>query len=270
MGIASFPWYDLAEIRWAQDVLWSAIRRELRERGWREVPAALERSQAYTVQWVNAELLLSQACGYDVLYGFADALRLVATPRFAAPGREGPNYSSHIVVRDHSPYEKLEDLRGARAAINAPSSHSGANALRQRVARLQKKRRFFTSVRTSGSHELSLRLIRGDEVDVAAIDCVTHALFARHRPVALAGTRVLESTPLVPAPPFVTAAAMTLERVDELRRALRSALADPETQDARDALLLEGIDELSFRAYEPIAVMRRAADTLGYREIPPG
>ena len=270
MSLASFPWYDLAEIRWAQDVLWSAIGRELRERGWLEVPATLDRSQAYTAQWANAELLLSQACGYDVLYGFADALRLVATPRFAAPGCEGPSYSSYIVVRDRSPYEKLEDLRGGRAAINAPTSHSGANALRQRTAPLQEEGRFFASVRTSGSHEVSLRLIREDEVDVAAIDCVTHALFGQHRPAALAGTRVLESTPLVPAPPFVTAATMTLERVDELRDALRSALADPDTRAARDALLLEGIDELPLRAYEPIAVMRRAADALGYREIPPG
>ena len=270
MGLASLPWYDLAEIRWAQDVLWRAIDRELRERGWRGVPATLDRSQAYTAQWGNAGLLLSQACGYDVLYGFADALRLVATPRFAAPGCEGPNYSSYIVVRDRSPYEKLEDLRGARAAINAPSSHSGANALRQRVAPLQEKGRFFSSVRTSGSHEQSLRLIRGDEVDVAAIDCVTHALFARHRPEALAGARVLESTPLVPAPPFVTAAGMTLEGVDELRGALRSALADPDTLGARDALLLEGIEELPLRAYEPIAVMRRTADALGYGEIPSG
>ena len=146
MGLASFPWYDLAEIRWAQDVLWSAIGRDLRERGWRDVPAALERSQAHTAQWVSPELLLSQACGYDVLYGFADALKLVATPRFAAPGCEGPSYSSYIVVRDRSRYEKLEDLRGARAAIKrahlslrgqraAPASGSpagGGALLRQR------------------------------------------------------------------------------------------------------------------------------------------
>ena len=270
MGLASFPWYDLAEIRWAQDVLWSAIGRDLRERGWRDVPAALERSQAHTAQWVSPELLLSQACGYDVLYGFADALKLVATPRFAAPGCEGPSYSSYIVVRDRSRYEKLEDLRGARAAINAPTSHSGANALRQRVARLQEEGRFFASVRTSGSHEQSLRLIREDAVDVAAIDCVTHALFERHRPAASAGTRVLESTPLVPAPPFVTAAGMTLQRVDDLRKALRSALADPVTRPARDALLLEGIEELPRSAYEPIAAMKEAADALSYVEIPPG
>ncbi len=268
MALASFPWYDLTEIRWAQDVLWSAIGRELRAGGWPQVPAALERGQAYTSQWGNADLLLSQACGYDVLYGFADSLRLVASPCFAASGCEGPNYSSHIVVRDRSAYEGPEDLRGARAAINTPTSHSGANALRQRVAPLQEDGHFFASVFTSGSHVQSLRMIRENAVDVAAIDCVTYALFGRHQPAAIEGTRVLESTPLVPAPPFVTSAAMKLEGVAELRRALRSALADPNTRPARDALLLEGIEELPLSAYEPIAAMKRAADVLGYVEIP--
>ena len=268
MGLASFPWYDMAEIRWAQDVLWGVIGRDLRERDWREVPATLERGQAYTAQWVDTELLLSQACGYDVLYGFRDVLRLVATPRFAAPGCDGPNYSSYIVARDRSPYEKLEDLRGARAAINAPTSHSGANALRHRVAPLQQEGRFFASVRTSGSHEQSLRLIRENAANVTAIDCVTHALLAKHRPTAIAGIRVLESTALVPAPPFVTAAGTPAGAVDELREVLRTALGAAETQVAREALLLEGVKEIPLRAYQPIAAMRQAADDLGYTEIP--
>ena len=125
MPIASLPWYDLPEIRWARDALWSAISRELRQQGWRAVPESLEASEQYEEHWACNGLLLSQACGYDVLFGHAERLQIVATPCFSAPGCEGPMYSSHIVVRER---RHASAARGARRAISGPARRATATA----------------------------------------------------------------------------------------------------------------------------------------------
>lgn len=164
------------------------------------------------------------------------ACRSFLRPATRSTAARAPSYSSYVIVRARSPFRAVEDLRGARAVVNSWTSHSGSNALRHRVAPLAKAGRFFGSVRESASHELSLRLIGTGEADVACVDCVSFGLLMRHRPRAIEGTRILESTPRVAAPPFVTSATMSLERVSQLRAALRSALVRPDLERARAAL----------------------------------
>jgi hypothetical protein len=77
------------------------------------------------------------------------------------------------------------------------------SALRALVAPLSHDGRFFAGIEVRGSHRASLTMVAPGEADVAAIDCVIHALLARYRPAALAGTRPLGWTPGAPAPPFV-------------------------------------------------------------------
>ena len=71
--------------------------------------------------------------------------------------------------------------------VNSLESHSGANALRALVAPESRKGRFFSRVRTSGSHAGSIAALVQRRADVAAIDCVTYALLDRYRPSCLAG-----------------------------------------------------------------------------------
>src|SRR5688572_14400539 len=264
--IASLPWYDLPEIRWATDLFWRRFSLHLREAGF-VAPDELERGLDCFEQWRRPELLFSQACGYDVRIAYARELQVVATPRYSAPGCEGPRSSSFVVVREDAPYGALIELRGARCAINTPTSHSGMNILRSMVAPLHENGRFFSSVRVTGAHTKSLRHIVSGDADVAAIDCVTYELLRRHRPSALAGTRILERTEAVAAPPFVARAELGSEHVRALRSALAAVSRDPLAASAREAMLLDAVEPLGLDAYQRIFELDALARDLPYSDL---
>lgn len=249
---ASLPMYDLPEVRGAAAALWTGIARRLRRAGVTEVPDELVHDRPAAELWADPGLLFSQCCGADLALPHGQALQPLATPRYQAPGCSGPRYSSVIVVGERSPACALEDLRAARCVINEAHSRSGAAALWALVAPLG-GRGFFREVRLSGAHVESLALVAGGEVELAAIDCITHALLARHRPRALSGTRPLCHSPAALAPPFVTRADAAPELVAGLREALQGALEDPELAAARDDLLLAGIEIQPAAAYLDLA-----------------
>jgi ABC-type phosphate/phosphonate transport system substrate-binding protein len=264
MSAASLPMYDLPEVRAAQNALWAGLARHLAHEGVADVPATLACEEPAALLWRRPDLLLSQCCGYDLVDGQAGALRPLATPCYDAPGCAGPRYRSLVVISASSPAGGLEDLRGGVCAINGWGSHSGMSALRAMVAPLAPSSRFFAEIRVSGAHSASLALVARGEADVAAIDCVVHALFARHRPAALSGTRPLAETASAPAPPFVTRARAGPDLVARLRAALTRTFADPELAAAREDLLLAGIEILPPAAYVRIKAFERYAARHGY------
>ncbi len=268
--LASLPWYDLPEAAPATDALWALVAEHLERLGLPDVPRSLERRRPYDAQWSDPGLLLSQACGFDAVLGGRGRLRVVATPRYAAPGCRGPLYSSSILVRADSRIRSIAGLRGARAVVNNPTSHSGMNALRGMVLPCARSGRFFASVEVSGDHVGSLELLARGAADVASIDNVVLALLRRHRPSALEGLRVLAVTPAVAAPPYVTSAATPGEVVELLQDALAAAFADPRIAGPAAELLLDGVDFLPLSAYEPIADLHRRARAAGYDELPDG
>ena len=267
MRIACFPWYDLPETRAAQAALWSALARMLRQARIDDVPDRLTPEVAVPSILSDPRLLIGQCCGYDLLYGFAGSTAVVATPRYAAAGCEGGSYRSFVLVRHESGIAALDELRGSVCAINSFNSHSGANALRPLVAPLARDGRFFARVVVTGAHLRSLALLASGEADVMAMDCVLHALLARHRPASLLGTRILCATELAPAPPFITSAATAPDVLPTLRAALIEALADPATQAARAEMLLDGADPLPVSAYDRMLDFEEAALRRGYREL---
>ena len=198
MRIASLPWYDLEEIRPSTDRLWRRLAVALRERGVEGVPDSLERWIPYEDQWRSPRLLFSQACGYDVVLPFRDHLKVVAAPIYAAPGCLGCEHQSFVVVREDSGFERIEDLRGRRLAINTPTSHSGTNVIRWLVAALGASKPFFGGVSLSGSHSNSIDMVREESADVASVDCVSYELLSRYRRHALRNIRILQATPACP------------------------------------------------------------------------
>src|SRR5262249_22017155 len=152
-----------------------------------DIPDQLDRSLSLEELWGSPDMVLAQACGYQLMGDWAGRLEYLATPCYAAPGCEGSSYCSWIVIRADSSAGDLEDLRGTRCLINNRSSHSGCNAFRALVAPLARDGKFFGSVRVSGSHPESLAQLQSDLGDVASVDCVTYALLERYRPQATAG-----------------------------------------------------------------------------------
>ncbi|MDE0455669.1 MAG: PhnD/SsuA/transferrin family substrate-binding protein [Chromatiales bacterium] len=264
---ASLPMYDLPEVRKWTDRLWAAIAEELREGGVAGVPDALERPSDCHDAWRGDGLLFSQTCGYPAATALRDVLRVVATPHYAAPGCEGPRYSSVVVVRRASRVADLEELRGAVCAFNSRDSQSGYNALRAAIAPIARGGWFFARTVETGAHAASMEAVRCGRADVCAVDCVTWALHARHRPSALVGLEVIRYTEPAPGLPFVTAGDVSDATFASIREALGRAFVRPDLAETRDALLISGLSILPADAYEPLLAMERAAAASGYPDL---
>ena len=263
MSIASFPMYDFPEVREALDSLWAVLRNELASSN-DDVPEALMHDKPLDAIWSDKALFVSQCCGYDLVNRHAGVLRPVVTPRYTAPGCDGPNYCSQIVVAEDSKIDEIAAVQGGVCVINGFESHSGMNALRALVAPFHQEDRFFSRVCVSGTHAASLAAVARGEADICAIDCVTHALLARHRPAALAGTRILCRSASAPAIPFVT----RIDRDEDITRRLQGAiltvLADPALSDVCEALFIGGGEIVPLSAYDSISEFEREAARRGY------
>ena len=198
---------------------------------------------------------------------------LIATPCYSAPGCTGPDYCSVVVVHEDSTAGNISGLEGTRCVVNNRDSQSGYNALRALIAPIASGKRFFHSVTISGSHLNSLKLVSEGEADVAAVDCVTHALLTRYRAKAIDGTRPLCLTPNAPALPYITSTNAQDDLVTRLRSGLQAACNDPNLSDSREILMLQDFCILPITEYERIADMEREAIACGsefaWSPIPP-
>ncbi|MFI4997040.1 MAG: phosphate/phosphite/phosphonate ABC transporter substrate-binding protein [Hyphomicrobiales bacterium] len=266
-AIAQLTMYDLPEIRAATDALWRAVAARLRIAGLPEVPSALSRHLTHHESWRHEGLLLGQACGYPALNEFRDALRIVATPLYDAPGCEGRSHRSFIVVPASSRAAGLEDLRGARFALNSSDSNTGMNLARLAFAPFASGGRFLGEIVETGGHARSLALLARNGADAAAIDCVTHALLVRHRPELVAATRILAWSAPSPSLPFVTAHRTSEAVILALRQALASTLADPALAWSRQALFLAGVAPADEADYAVLLDYELEARQMGYARL---
>lgn len=268
MRLASLAMYasppPLAE---ATVTLWGFLGDALKRAGLDEVPATLDDALDYHQAWTRPDLLLAQTCGFPYVKHLRGKVKLVATPVYGQPGCDGPSMRSFIVVARDSAARSLEDLRGARAAINQPGSNSGSNLFRAAVAPLSRNGRFFSSVIETGSHRNSIAAIGAGKADVAAIDCVTYGNVLRFDPGSLAGVRILSETVKGPGLPFITRGDASDEEVGVLRQVLQQAIAEPSLSAARDVLCLKNFTVLSDTDYEPLAELERDAQRLGYSAV---
>jgi ABC-type phosphate/phosphonate transport system substrate-binding protein len=264
--IAGLPMYDLPEIRTETDTLWQAIAAALSRRGLAGAPAQLTRDRDEMALWTAPDLLLAQTCGYPLTHALAGRVQLVATPCYAAPGCDGPLYTSLLVAREDEG-ASLEAMRGTRAAYNMVTSQSGYAALRAAVAPLARDGRFFGGLVETGSHAASIDAVRDRLADICAVDAVTHALLARYRPHALAGLKVVGRTPSAPGLPLVTAEHRDDDEITLLREALADIVADPDLAGVRRALLLADFAVRPPDEYRSILDMERQCRTRGYPDL---
>jgi ABC-type phosphate/phosphonate transport system substrate-binding protein len=264
MHIASLPMYNLREIHQASSSLWRGIAKHLRREGVEIVPDQLVFDRPLSDLWNDSRLIFSQCCGYDVVRSFENTLTPLAVPHFDVAECSDGEYSSLIVVGENCLYDDVLEMHGTVAAINGSESHSGMSALRQLVASRHINGRFFNKVVISGAHVNSLEMLRYGEADVAAIDCVTHALLSAYQPEALAGTRVLGRTYHSPAPPYVTRTEYGEQFFERIRTALMHAFEDPTLTSARQALFIKKIKWTDISCYQKISEIESYAANLGY------
>ncbi len=251
--VASLPMYDWPEVAWADDALWRAIAERLADEGI-AAPDALTRTGEAEDVWRDPGLVLSQTCGFPYATRLKDAVQVVATPIYAADGCDGPLYSSVIVAHRESGVAGLADLAGRRFAFNARDSLSGFVAPIEALRQAGIAPTALQWIETGG-HRASIRAVAEGQADAAAIDAVCWALATHYEREAVAQLKVIARTPLRPALPFITAAHRNRQETKAIRSALNAALADPNTAEARDALLIEGVKELSADRYTELAAL---------------
>lgn len=222
--IASFPWYDLPAVQWANDVIWRATG----------FPGELERETPLQDQWRADDLFVSQACGLD-LYLSGAPIQPVLAPVFRLDCEPGCYYS--YLVGSHG---------GRVAAVNSTSSRSGWLALLQMC---EPASFVIGEVVVTGSHTASLEAIRSGEADIASVDAVTWHILERNDPVKIEGIKILDRSTAAPAPPYIVSQAeLSAEIADGLERALENQC----TRSAREALFLERVIPVSQDDYLPV------------------
>ena len=247
--------------------LWEFLRAYLARPGVSGLPDRLDTDLAYDEAWLRPDLLLSQTCGYPYVTQLRGRVRLVATPVYSHPGCEGPLMRSVIVVRRDSVFAAIEDLRDAVAAVNSPSSNSGANLLRAAVTPLAREGRFFAALIETGSHGASIDAVAQGRADCAAIDCVTLANIQRFDRERVTEIRQLALTPASPGLPFITSGGATDEQVELLREALMASIRAPFLAVARDTMGLVDFDILPDARYEVLLTLAKQAEEFGYRDF---
>lgn len=259
--------YDLPELASAHDALWAALATRLSAHGIEGVPAALTRTEDLLSVWRDPQLLLSQTCGYPLVTQLTKAVQIVATPIYAAPGCDGADHRSAIVVAADCRAADPNDLRDGVCAINSRDSNTGMNLLRAAIAPLAQGGTFFRRVDVTGSHRESLHCVARGEADVAAIDCVTFALLQRIEPAITAAVRILGWTPASPGLPWITAIDRDAVVLGALRRALADIANDPDLAQLREILLLQGFTALPLAAYFRVSTYAAKAATYGYPDL---
>ncbi|NTA13875.1 phosphate/phosphite/phosphonate ABC transporter substrate-binding protein [Agrobacterium tumefaciens] len=267
MSLASLAMYaSPPPVKEATALFWAALGKRLRAGGV-DAPQTLDEKIRYDEAWLRPDLLFGQTCGYPYVRHLRGKVQLVATPVYNLPGCDGPLKCSFIIVNASSPVQSIEELRGARAAINEPGSNSGYNLFRAFVAPYAKGGRFFSSVEETGGHLASIDVVSRGEADIASIDCVTFGNTLRFDPQRVAGVRILAETVKGPGLPFITASTTPAMELVMLRRALAETIADPELAHICDTLSLRGISLLGDADYEVLAEFDRDAARHGYPVI---
>ena len=265
---ASLPMYDLPELRPATDAWWAGLRAALAVGGI-TAPAALDRTTPSDRVWRDPDLVLSQCCGFDLVFHAAGRLTPVAVPTYAAEGCEAGTYRSALIVRAADSRHRLAAFAGATAAINGLGSHSGWVALRHALAGAGAADGFFGRGVLTGSHRRSMEAVRDGDADLAAIDAVTFALVRLAAPSLGQSLRVLAWSEPAPALPYVTAAGRAPGELARLTAALVAATAEPALRDTCRSLLIERLEPTTSAAYERIRLMHAAGPPRPCRELWP-
>ena len=221
---ASFPWYDLAPVRWANDAIWQATG----------LGGALDRVTPVEEQWRADDLVVSQACGLDLFLTDAP-IEPVLAPVFDLDCEEGSYYSYLVGARE------------GVAAVNSLSSRSGFTAL---LTVCEPR-----SLVVTGSHEASLAAVREGRADMACIDAVTWHILERDVASAVAGLSVQGRTPSAAAPPYVVRKG---GRRAEVAGRIMMAMQDGDAESARRALLLRGVVPVTVEDYSAVLDEYRA------------
>jgi ABC-type phosphate/phosphonate transport system substrate-binding protein len=154
---ASLPIYNLPELAGRNAAFWEVLSKEMRAQKLASIPPDLVFSRPAVPDAIGSEVLFSQTCGYPLQTIYSGQLAFLGVPTYDFPGCGPSTHRAFVIVGKESPYRTIEDLRGARFALNSIHSNSGMNLPRLLLARHGIKAPFFGTVAVTRSHTESIR-----------------------------------------------------------------------------------------------------------------
>ncbi|WP_147321346.1 phosphate/phosphite/phosphonate ABC transporter substrate-binding protein [Rhodoferax lacus] len=236
-----------------------------------DIPEVLTQAADCHVQWLEPDLLLSQACGYPLVTQLAGRVQLVGTFAYDAPGAEGTDCRSQLICRASDPRSSLEAFAGSTLAFNDTISQSGYNALRALVSRSATPRPFFAHTVMTGAHYRSIEAVRSGQADMAAVDAVSWALWQqdqqRDQTGRAAELRVFGQTDTYPGLPLITSLQTASEVLAALRQALQRIASDPAFAAVRAPLRITGFKATTPADYQRCLDMQALAFAAGLHTL---
>jgi len=258
----ALPWYDLEVVRPLTDSFWTGLREHLiNERiDGGLIPEKLDRNEHYSDQWMSDKLLISQACGYDLVSGLNPKIQIIGSPVFSLNDVPAGSYFSYIISSQKNKISKISDFTNKVVVVNSKQSHSGRNALVNVVASEFKSLNIFKKVIVSGSHEKSIQLIQSGVADLASIDCITFNILLRYSPEKLKGIRIIQQTPMAYSPPYVISNNCSEDLYGKVKKAFRNCFNDPSLSFVCEGLFLKSIVFPEVDSYLPM--LKQGASSL--------
>ena len=259
-----FPPRDAVEAFWA--ALAALLRADADCAGY-NIPEELRWPDDTHAQWLESDLLLSQACGYPLVTLLKDKVQLVGTFAYEAAGVQGIYCRSQLICRAGDARQTLAEFAGSTVAYNDTISQSGYNALRALVAGNTSQRPFFEKSIQTGAHYRSIEAVLNSDADMAAIDPVSWAHWQRSNPERQAQLRVFGQTQPYPGLPLISALQTPPALLEAMRRGLHTLAHDAAYAALRAPLLISGFSVTRWDDYQECVAMQEQAFSLGVREL---
>ena len=232
-----------------------------------DIPAQLHVAPDLHLQWLEPDLLLSQACGFPLVTQLAGKVQVVGTFSYHAPGVRGIACRSQLICRANDSRQNLADFAGSTLAFNDTISQSGYNALRALVASSTEQRPFFAAANKTGAHYRSIEAVRQGQADMAAIDAVTWAHWQHSHPDLAAELRVFGQTEPYPGLPLITSLQTPPVLLLALRRALHTVATATPYAAVRAPLLISGFEATTLADYQTCLDMQELAFSKGLQAL---
>jgi ABC-type phosphate/phosphonate transport system substrate-binding protein len=243
----------------AVQLFWAEVSGLLAPRLAHPTPDSLYWPQDLHAHWLEPTILLSQTCGYPLSTSLRNKVQVVGTIAYNAPGCQGIYCKSQLIRRSDDARTTLSQFADSTLAFNSSDSQSGFNALRALIATTQPQRPFFRGSVRTGGHYASIEKVRSGQADMAAVDCVSLAIWRDTHPQSTKDIAVFGVTAAYPGLPLITSLSTPPDTLALLRECLAAVATEGRFAAVRAPLHISGFEITRLEDYDVCLQMEKAA-----------
>jgi phosphonate transport system substrate-binding protein len=164
-------------------------------------PVELVRRRTYqeiSMMLLSGQLDAAWICGFPYVQ-YRDQLALVAVPVYLGK----PLYQSYVIVNDHNPTQRFDDLRGQVHAFSDPDSNSGFLVTRALLAEMgERPDTFFHYHFFTYGHRNVIRAVAAGLAESGSVDGYVYDVVRATEPDVVENTRVIRRSEWLGFPPI--------------------------------------------------------------------